>query len=91
MPVSERLDFSQPMNELGMVGEEQRKRLFPKNDYKAVNPYSATNKDAIADGDEFIVFGRRVGRGVEGGAYVLLCLGKEKRKLNKQEISEQRI
>ena len=47
MPVSERLDFSQPMNELGMVGEEQRKRLFPKNDYKAVNPYS------IADGDEF--------------------------------------
>lgn len=53
MPVSERLDFSQPMNELGMVGEEQRKRLFPKNDYKPVNPYSATNKDAIADGDEF--------------------------------------
>ena len=53
MPQSERLDFSQPMNELGMVGEEQRKRLIPKNDYKAVNPYSSTNKDAISDGDEF--------------------------------------
>lgn len=52
MPVSERLDFSQPMNELGMVGEEQRKRLIPKNDYKPTNAYSATNKDAIADGDE---------------------------------------
>jgi hypothetical protein len=53
MPVSERLDFSQPMNELGVVGEEQRKRLIPKNDYKPTNAYSATNKDAIADGDEF--------------------------------------
>lgn len=53
MPVSERLDFSQPMNELGMVGEQQRNRLFPKNDYKAVNPYSSTNKNAISDGDEF--------------------------------------
>ena len=52
MPVSERLDFSQPMNELGMVGEQQRNRLIPKNDYKAVNPYSAKNKDAISDGDE---------------------------------------
>ena len=52
MPQSERLDFSQPMNELGMVGEEQRKRLIPKNDYKPTNAYSATNKDAISDGDE---------------------------------------
>ena len=53
MPVSERLDFSQPMNELGMIGEQQRNKLFPKNDYKAVNPYSSTNKNAISDGDEF--------------------------------------
>ena len=52
MPQSERLDFSQPMNELGMVGEEQRKRLIPKNDYKPTNAYSATNKDAISDGYE---------------------------------------
>ena len=52
MATSERLDFSQPMNELGTVGEQQRGKLIPKNDYKSVNPYSATNKDAIADGDE---------------------------------------
>jgi hypothetical protein len=52
MSVSERLDFSQPMNELGMVGEQQRNKLIPKNDYKDTNKYSATNPDAIADGDE---------------------------------------
>ena len=34
MAQTERLDFSQPMNELGVIGEEQRKKLFPKNDYK---------------------------------------------------------
>ena len=52
MPVSERLDFSQPMNELGVVGEEQRKRLIPKNDYKQkAFEYSSVNPNAIADGD----------------------------------------
>jgi hypothetical protein len=40
------------MNELGMVGEQQRNKLIPKNDYKDTNKYSATNPDAIADGDE---------------------------------------
>lgn len=53
MPETERLDFSQPLNELGLVGQQQRGKLIPKNDYKDVNPYSATNKDAISDGDEF--------------------------------------
>jgi hypothetical protein len=53
MANSERLYFSQPMNELGMIGEDQRKKLIPKNDYKPTNSYSATNKDAISDGDEF--------------------------------------
>ena len=53
MATTERLDFSQPMNELGMIGEEQRKKLFPKNDYKQTNEYSATNPDALGDGDEF--------------------------------------
>lgn len=53
MAQTERLDFSQPMNELGMIGEEQRKKLFPKNDYKQTNEYSATNPDALGDGDEF--------------------------------------
>ena len=53
MATSEILDFSQPNNELGQIAEQQRQRLIPKNDYKSVNPYSATNKDAISDGDEF--------------------------------------
>jgi hypothetical protein len=52
MPVSERLDFSQPQNELGLIAEQQRKILIPKNDYKTTNAYSATNPDAISDGDE---------------------------------------
>ena len=52
MPATEPLNFSQPMNELGMVGEQQRNKLIPKNDYKDTNKYSATNPDAIADGDE---------------------------------------
>lgn len=53
MATSERLDFSQPNNELGQIAEQQRQKLIPKNDYKSVNPYSSTNKDAISDGDEF--------------------------------------
>jgi hypothetical protein len=53
MAQTERLDFSQPMNDLGMIGEEQRNKLFPKNDYKQTNQYSATNPDALGDGDEF--------------------------------------
>jgi len=53
MAQTERLDFSQPMNEIGVIGEEQRKKLFPKNDYKQTNEYSATNPDALGDGDEF--------------------------------------
>lgn len=53
MATSERLDFSQPNNELGQIAEQQRQKLIPKNDYKPVNQYSATNKDAISDGDEF--------------------------------------
>ena len=51
MATSERLDFSQPNNELGQIAEQQRQKLIPKNDYKSVNPYSSTNKDAISDGD----------------------------------------
>jgi hypothetical protein len=52
MPVNERLDFSQPKNELGLIAEQQRKVLIPKNDYKTTNEYSSTNPDAISDGDE---------------------------------------
>ena len=49
---SERLDFSQPANDLTAIADIQRKTLIVKNDYKTVNPYSSVNKDAISDGDE---------------------------------------
>lgn len=50
---TERLDFSQPNNDLTAIADLQRKSLIVKNDYKTVNPYSQTNPDAISDGDEF--------------------------------------
>ena len=49
---TERLDFSQPANDLTAVADIQRKSLLVKNDYKTVNPYSAVNPDALSDGDE---------------------------------------
>jgi hypothetical protein len=54
------LDFNQPTdNELSKIAEEQRKKLFPKNDYNTANQYSSTNPDALANGDE-------LGRGTGG-------------------------
>ena len=39
-------------NALTAVADQERAKLIPKNDYNAVgNQYSATNKDAVADGD----------------------------------------
>jgi len=49
---TERLDFSQPANDLTAVADLQRKSLLVKNDYKTVNPYSAVNPDALSDGDD---------------------------------------
>jgi hypothetical protein len=48
----EPLDFAQPENELSAVADMQRQMLFPKNDFKITNQYSAVNPDALADGDE---------------------------------------
>lgn len=52
MPVTEPLNFNQPDNELSQIAVQQRSKLFPKNDYKDTNKYSATNPDAISDGDD---------------------------------------
>lgn len=51
MAVSEPLNFEQPDNELSQIAQAERNKLFPKNDYKTTNQYSAVNPDAIADGD----------------------------------------
>ena len=56
---SDKLDFSQPDNGLSRIAEEQRKRLFARNDFKDSNPYSSIHPDAIADGD-------KIGRGTGG-------------------------
>jgi hypothetical protein len=82
---SDKLDFSQPDNELSRIAEEQRKKLFPRNDFKPTNPYSSVNPDAIANGD-------KIGRGTGGdldinnqkaGTSTDITLRKEDLKVNK--------
>ena len=56
---SDKLDFSQPDNTLSKIAEEQRKKLFPRNDFNPADQYSSVHPDAIADGD-------KIGRGTGG-------------------------
>ena len=51
MATKEPLNFEQPNNDLSAIAAAERAKLFPKNDYKPTNQYSAVNPDAIADGD----------------------------------------
>lgn len=51
MAVNEPIDFSQPKNSLSEIADAERKKLLPKNDYKTDFQYSATNPDALGDGD----------------------------------------
>jgi len=51
MAVSEPLNFDQPDNDLSLIAQAERNKLFPKNDYKITNQYSSVNPDAIGDGD----------------------------------------
>ena len=49
---NDKLDFSQPENEMSAIAEAQRQRLFPRNYYSPLSDkYSATHPDANADGD----------------------------------------
>ena len=48
----EPLNFEQPKNALSAIADAERAKLFPKNDFNKSNLYSATNPDALADGDE---------------------------------------
>jgi hypothetical protein len=47
------IDLSQnEPNALTAIADAERAKLIPKNDYNAAgNPYSAVNRDAVADGD----------------------------------------
>ena len=56
---SDKLDFSQPNNALSQIAEEQRRKLFARNDFKETDQYSTVHPDAIANGD-------KIGRGTGG-------------------------
>ena len=41
-------------NDLTKISQGERSKLLPKNDFqKSSNEYSATNKDAMSDGDDY--------------------------------------
>jgi hypothetical protein len=47
------IDLAQTENNaLTAIAEQERKKLFPKNDYNLGNLYSSTSPDALATGDE---------------------------------------
>ena len=53
MSQQEPIDLAQTeKNSLSEIAEQERKKLFPKNNYNTSNMYSAVNPDALADGDE---------------------------------------
>jgi hypothetical protein len=56
---SDKLDFSQPNNTLSQIADEQRRKLFARNDFKETDQYSTVHPDAIANGD-------KIGRGTGG-------------------------
>ena len=59
---NDKLDFSQSepdKNSMSFYADQQRNKLFARNDYNYDNPYSSTNKDAVADGDSI---GRGTGK-----------------------------
>jgi hypothetical protein len=70
---SDKIDFSQPDNQLSKIAEEQRRRLFARNDFKSTDPYSSTHPDAIADGDangkgtggDLDIYNQNAGSGVD--------------------------
>jgi hypothetical protein len=53
MSQQEPIDLAQTeKNSLSEIAEQERKKLFPKNNYNTSNLYSAVNPDALANGDE---------------------------------------
>jgi hypothetical protein len=48
------VDLSQnEPNALTLIADQERARLIPRNDFNEVgNPYSVTNQDAMANGDD---------------------------------------
>lgn len=47
---NDKIDLSQPDNEMSKIADGQRQKLFARNDFKTTDQYSSTHPDAIADG-----------------------------------------
>jgi hypothetical protein len=83
---NDKLDFSQPDNQLSAIAEMERGRLFPRNDYSPKSDnYSPTHPDANADGD---LIGRGTGNFLDiynqnAGTKTDLTERKEDLKINK--------
>jgi hypothetical protein len=56
---SDKIDFTQPDNQMSRIAEEQRRKLFAKNDFNQKDQYSSVHPDALATGDN-------IGRGTGG-------------------------
>ena len=53
MAQQEPIDLAQTENNaLSQIAEQERKKLFPRNNYNTANKYSSVNPDALATGDE---------------------------------------
>ena len=83
------IDFSQPLNTLGQVGQEERTKEISINDYKqTANEYSSVNKDAISDGD---LFGKGTGIFLDilnGGSSDDITQRKDQIKINTYQTSK---
>lgn len=50
---NDKLNFSQPENQMSAYAEAERAKLFPRNDFSPESDnYSPQHPDALADGDE---------------------------------------
>jgi|TARA_R110000868_G_scaffold17157_1_gene75732 hypothetical protein len=86
------IDLSQDVpNALTAIGDMERAKLIPKNDYNAVgNEYSSVNRDAVADGDSM---GRGTGTfldvyNVNAGTITDIAERKNEIKINKFNSSK---
>jgi hypothetical protein len=83
------IDFSQPLNTLGQIGQEERTKEISINDYKqSANEYSAVNKDAMSDGDSF---GKGTGIFLDilnGGSSEDILTRKDQIKINNYQVNK---
>ena len=85
MATFEPLDFNQPDNKLTQVATQIRTQQLARNDYSLDNQFSASNPDAVSDGD---AFGKGTGvflDTVNGGSSVDVLERKNEIKINEYQ------